>query len=72
MKNGKETIRSILVSSSVISEGYTGQVIFHFGEGNICDVECVVTRKKSLGPLLNKKVLDISVEYAKKEGNNGK
>jgi len=34
-----DLIQQILVKSEIIPQGYTGQVIFHFGSGGLCEIE---------------------------------
>jgi len=37
--NASDLILQILVKSEIIPPGYTGQVVFHIGQGGICEVE---------------------------------
>jgi hypothetical protein len=37
--NASDLILQILVKSEIIPEGYTGQIVFHIGQGGMCEVE---------------------------------
>ena len=37
--NASDLILQILIKSEIIPQGYTGQVVLHFGSGGLCEIE---------------------------------